>query len=55
MKEKEECRLVIQPGYAYGASGNETNGVPPNAVVTYWVTLDSFIKVSNKILQYVIN
>lgn len=44
MKEKEECRLVIQPGYAYGASGNETNGVPPNAVVTYWVTLDSFIK-----------
>ena len=48
MKEQEECKLVIQPGYAYGASGNEANGVPPNAVVTYWVTLNSFIKVNTE-------
>ena len=47
MKEGEEVKLVIQSGYAYGAAGDEAQGVPPNAEVIYWVTLHSFIKVSN--------
>ena len=47
MKEGGEVKLVIQSGYAYGAAGDEAQGVPPNAEVIYWVTLHSFIKVSN--------
>lgn len=46
MKEKEEVMLTIQPGYAFGATGDTEKGVPPNTEVTYFVRLDSFVKVN---------
>lgn len=41
-----DCRLVIQPQYAFGAKGNEDFKIPPNATVEYTVTLNSFEKVN---------
>ena len=46
MKEKEEVMLTIQPDYAFGATGDTEKGVPPNTEVTYFVRLDSFVKVN---------
>lgn len=43
-KKGETCRLVIKPQYAFGAEGNATFGIPPNATVEYTVTLKSFEK-----------
>ncbi|XP_026727150.1 FK506-binding protein 59 isoform X2 [Trichoplusia ni] len=40
----EKSRLTIQPKYAFKSEGNSELGVPPNSVVEYVVTLNSFEK-----------
>ena len=45
MKKGEMARLTLRPDYAYGESGNEKLGIPPNTQLTYVVTLLSFDKV----------
>ncbi len=47
MKKGEESEVTVQPGYAYGSQGDSPKGVPPNAEVTYIVTLTDFVKVNN--------
>jgi FKBP-type peptidyl-prolyl cis-trans isomerase len=44
MKENASVKLIIQPAYAFGESGDASKGVPPNAEVTYIVKLVSFVK-----------
>ena len=46
MKENEKAKFIIKPKYAFGAAGDSSKGIPPNAEVTYIVTLKSFVKVS---------
>lgn len=47
MKTGEIASLIIQPEYAFGASGSpqELANVPPNSIVYYEVELVSFVKV----------
>ena len=52
MNKGEESEVAIQPGYAYGSKGDSSKGVPPNAEVTYIVTLKDFIKV-NKLIRVI--
>ncbi|CAG7649952.1 unnamed protein product [Allacma fusca] len=44
--EREKSRLILQPAYAFGNSGNPALGVQPGATVTYTVELKSFVKAS---------
>lgn len=41
----DTCSLTLKPEYAFGETGNEKFGVPPNATVVYKVTLKEFRKV----------
>ncbi|KAK3600787.1 hypothetical protein CHS0354_009218 [Potamilus streckersoni] len=43
-RRNEKSRLVIQPKYGYGETGNPELNIPPNAVLTYIVHLKSFEK-----------
>ncbi|KAL3842599.1 hypothetical protein ACJMK2_020592 [Sinanodonta woodiana] len=43
-RRNEKSRLVIQPKYGYGETGNTDLGIPPNAELTYIVHLKSFEK-----------
>ena len=47
MKKEEVAKVDISPRYAYGETGNEERGVPPNATLQYTLTLKSFEKVTN--------
>lgn len=40
----EVARLIIQPKYAFGSTGHKVFNIPPNATVTYRVTLNEFEK-----------
>lgn len=40
----EKSRIVIQPKFAFKAEGNTQLNIPPNAVVEYIITLNSFEK-----------
>lgn len=46
------CRLVIKSEFAFGETGNESFGVPPNATVEYTVTLQDFERVNFKSQLY---
>lgn len=43
MNRCEKCQLIIQPKYGF-KDGNQTLGVPPNAVLVYTITLNTFEK-----------
>ncbi|KAL3842624.1 hypothetical protein ACJMK2_020617 [Sinanodonta woodiana] len=43
-RRNEKSRLVIQPKYGYGETGNKDLDIPPNAELTYIVHLKSFEK-----------
>lgn len=45
MKNKEKCRLEIQPSMAYGEQGNTDFDIPPNSVLQYDVEMLKFEKV----------
>lgn len=45
MTTTDVVRATIAPFYAFGASGDTEKGVPPQAEVTYIITLNSFVKV----------
>lgn len=44
MKNKEKCRLEIQPSMAYGEQGNTDFDIPPNSVLQYDVEMLKFEK-----------
>lgn len=44
MSQGEVARLVIKPKYAFGSTGHKVFNIPPNATVTYRVTLNEFEK-----------
>lgn len=45
-KKGEQSRVIIQPKFAFGNLGKEDWNIPPNAVIEYVITLNSFEKVS---------
>jgi FK506-binding protein 4/5 len=44
-KQGEKSLLQVKAKYAYGADGNETYNIPPNADIEYEVELKKFEKV----------
>ena len=44
MKLKEKVHLTVKPQYAFGAEGNKSFAIPPNATVEYDVHLTSLQK-----------
>ena len=44
-KQGERSRLTIGPEYAFGKTGNEKLGIPPDATIQYEVVLKNFEKV----------
>lgn len=45
MKKSQQTRLKIEPNYAWNDEGHQEFGIPPNATVTYEVTLLDYVKV----------
>ncbi len=44
MKKGEVAEVTIDPEFGFGADGNASLGVPPNATLLYKVEVDSFVK-----------
>jgi len=44
MKKGEKSSFALKPSYAFGAKGDESKGVPPNAEVEYEIELVDFVK-----------
>ena len=46
MTEGEKAKFTIMPQHAYGKTGKEEYGIPPNAQLEYEITLKTFEKVT---------
>lgn len=45
MRKLQQTRLQIAPKYGWGHEGNQEFGIPPDATITYEVTLLDYVKV----------
>lgn len=52
MKKSQQTRLKIAPDYGWGQEGYEEFGIPPDATITYEVTLVDYVKVYTHLMQH---